>query len=232
MTMPEPGITPESAPAEPGTTEPNPTPAAAAPETAPKPGKRSLADLLADVDEEKRSVIEGEVQKARNEAKNLRERLKDADPAKIKAEFVDEIAKALGLGKEEAIDPAKLTQDLAAQTAAARGAGLELAIYKAAGSLEGDAAKLLDSRKFMDSLADVSPTDADALAEKIRAALEANPDLKTTPARRLPAPNPAQGSSGSGTPDVEAQIVAAQKAGDWKTVIALQNSKLSAAKRN
>lgn len=39
----------------------------------------------------------------------------------------------------------------------------------------------------------------------------------------VPKPNPAQGSSASGTPDLQTQLAAAQKAGDWTAYIALQN---------
>lgn len=160
---------------------------------------------------------------------SLRKQVAEADPAKIKAEFAAALAKAMGV-EEEAPDPAKLTEQLTAQTGVARQAQVELAVYRAAGSLEGDPARLLDSRSFMNAVANVDPTDATAVSEAIKTALEANPDLKVTPARRLPAPNPALGSSAAGAPDLESQIVTAQKAGDWKTVVALQNQKLATQK--
>lgn len=47
--------------------------------------------------------------------------------------------------------------------------------------------------------------------------------------KRLPAANPAQGSSGSGAPDLGAQIAAAQSKGDWQTAIALETQKLATA---
>ncbi len=46
------------------------------------------------------------------------------------------------------------------------------------------------------------------------------------PQRRVPAPNPAQGSSASGVADYQSQIAAAKKAGDWRTVLKLENQKL------
>lgn len=168
-----------------------------------------------------------EAKRAKSAAASAKAAAEAAETAR--AELARTVGKALGLvSDDDTADPAKLAEQLTAQTSAARAASLELAVYKAAGPLEGDAVRLLDSRQFMAGLKDVDPTDADAVQNAIRAALEANPDLKTAPARRLPAPNPALGSSASGTPDLETQIRVAQKAGDWKTVVALQNQKLAA----
>jgi hypothetical protein len=48
------------------------------------------------------------------------------------------------------------------------------------------------------------------------------------PIRRLPAPNKAQGSSASGPPDRPGDDVnEAKKAGDWRTVIRLENDKIA-----
>ena len=46
---------------------------------------------------------------------------------------------------------------------------------------------------------------------------------------RNPAPDPSQGARGTQPPDLEAQIAAAQKEGDWRKVIALQRQKLADA---
>lgn len=49
----------------------------------------------------------------------------------------------------------------------------------------------------------------------------------TAPAKPgIPAPDPSQGQGGS-VPDLDTRIAEAQKAGDWRKVIALQNEKLN-----
>jgi hypothetical protein len=54
------------------------------------------------------------------------------------------------------------------------------------------------------------------------------PTEPAEPIRRLPAPNPAQGSSASGPPDRPGDDVnEAKKAGDWRTVIRLENDKIA-----
>jgi len=78
----------------------------------------------------------------------------------------------------------------------------------------------------------LTPQQAERLHGKTREELEADADalLALFPAApagpRNPAPDPSQGSRGAQPPDLEAQIVAAQKAGDFRKVIALQKQKL------
>ncbi|QDY06157.1 hypothetical protein FJK98_02425 [Micromonospora sp. HM134] len=48
---------------------------------------------------------------------------------------------------------------------------------------------------------------------------------------RTPAPDPSQGARGTQPPDLEAQIAAAQKEGDFRKVIALQKQKLANVQR-
>lgn len=62
-----------------GGTQPVTEPVIEAPAGDPS-AKRSLEDLLADIDDERRKVILAEVSKARGEAKGLRDRLRDAEP--------------------------------------------------------------------------------------------------------------------------------------------------------
>jgi hypothetical protein len=225
---------PEAAPATPETPpEPVQTPAAAAPApTPPAPAKKSLEDSLAPLDDDTKAFVLGEVSKARKEAGDSRAAAKTKAADDARAELAQTIGKALGLvADDEKADPAKLTEQLTATAAEARQAKVELAVFRAAQAASADASALLDSRSFLAKLADIDPSDSTAVTAAVAEAVAANPVFAAAAARRLPAPNPAQGSSGSGAPDVEAQIVAAQKAGDWKTVIALQNSKLPAAKQ-
>lgn len=64
------------------------------------------------------------------------------------------------------------------------------------------------------------------LAADAAALKELFPTVPATPG--TPKPDPSQGPRGPG-PDVDSRIAEAQKTGDWKTVIALQNQKLTKA---
>lgn len=68
--------------------------------------------------------------------------------------------------------------------------------------------------------------------EELAARAERIAALRTAAAQpTVPKPNPAQGSSASGAPDLEAQIVAARAAGDVNLQVRLQNQKLLAPLR-
>lgn len=227
MTTPAPETPPAAAPGAPPAAETAPaavpTPPAA-PAATPSPAKPSLEDTLAPLDDEARKFVMGEVTKARQEAASSRTTAKKTAADEARAELAQQIGKALGLVEDEATDPAKLTEQLTAQTAQARQAQVELAVYRAAGT-EFDPAALLDSRSFAASLKDVDPSDHAAVLAAINTAAAANPGFKVGPQRRLPGPPVPPGSA---PPDLETQIAAAQKAGDIKTVIHLQNQKLAA----
>ena len=81
-------------------------PAAAAPDA-----PRTLEELLADLDDDRRGVILGEVSKARGEAKNLRERLKAAEP---KVAEYDRLAEASKTAEERAQEAQKAAEARAA----------------------------------------------------------------------------------------------------------------------
>lgn len=230
MTLPEAAPVATVAPATPP--EPVQTPAAAAPAPAPPaPAKKSLEDSLAALDDDTKAFVLAEVSKARKEAGDSRAAAKTKAADDARAELAQTIGKALGLvADDEKADPAKLTEQLTATAADARQAKVELAVFRAAQAASADAAALLDSRSFLAKLADIDPSDGAAVSAAVTEAVAANPAFAVAAARRLPAPNPAQGSSAAGAPDLEAQIAAAQKAGDFKTVIALQNQKLTPQK--
>lgn len=148
-----------------------------------------------------------------------------ADQAK--AELAQTLGKALGLVEDDAADPAKLTEALTTAQAAAKQSQLELAVYQASANV-ANAALLLDSRAFLAEVAAIDPTDVAALGAAITKAVTANPSLALAAAStsRLPAPNPALGSSALGAPDAQAVIDKARASGDWKTVVAMENQKL------
>ena len=126
----------------------------------------------------------------------------------------------------------KLTAQLATVGEDAKQAKTELAILRTALTTEGvEPLALLDSRSFMEKAATLDPADAAALTAAITEAVAANPALGKTTGPRLPMPNPAQGTGSSGAPSLDEQIAAAQKAGDTRAVISLQNQKLAAPQR-
>lgn len=168
----------------------------------------------------------------------LAARLEEAKEAKAKAataaetaraELAQSIGKALGLVKDDPIDPAKLTEELTAEKTAAQHARVELAVFKAAGAVNGDPAALLDSTSFLKSLDGIDPTDTAAVQAAIQTAITANPRLGVETGPRQPAPNPAQGSSASGAPDLSMQIAEATKAGNHALAITLKRQ-LAASK--
>jgi hypothetical protein len=97
-----------------------------------------------------------------------------------KSELAQQIGKALGLVEdgEATPDASKLTEQLTAQTQAAKQAQLELAVYKAASMHGADADALLDSRSFLEKVADLDPTNTDELNAAIKDVVENNPRLQ------------------------------------------------------
>ncbi|MDQ0943277.1 hypothetical protein [Streptomyces sp. V1I1] len=177
---------PAGNPAPPAPTPPAPTPPAPAPAADPWAsfqwdGKvESLPAPVAKVITDARA----EAGKARTVAKE-----------NAATEAREQLLKDLGLLKpDETPDPAKLAAELgekdtrlAALAESARTQAIELAAYKAAGKHEANAAALLDSRSFLESVKGLDPT-ADDFADKldtaIKAAVEANAQLRTGQAPR------------------------------------------------
>lgn len=102
------------------------------------------------------------------------------------------LLKELGLVKaDETPDPAKLAAEIGDKDTrigslegTVRSLTVELAAYKAAPKHEANAAALLDSRSFMESVAGLDPTAADfptKLDDAIKAAVEANNQLRMVP---------------------------------------------------
>jgi hypothetical protein len=214
------------------TTPAEPTPATPAP-AAPEPPKAEPPKVdppaPEETPEQKIERLEAAIKAANAEAAKARTTAKQNAAEEARKELAQQIGKALGLVEDETPDPAKLTEQVSTATADAKQAKLELAVFHAAATAGADATALLDSRAFMTRLAAIEPADTAGITTAITEAVKANAALAVTPASRLPAPNPALGSSAAGAPDLEAQIAAAQKAGDVKLVIHLQNQKLAQA---
>ena len=161
----------------PADTPPADTPPADTPPKGDNPpaddGKGGKDAILADLAKErdKRQGLETDLQT-----------LKDSQQSQL-----DAIAKALGLKPDDQpADPAKLTADITAAQADAREARQQLAVYRNAAANEANPDALLDSASFLRSMADIDPTDADAVNAAIKAAVEGNPGFKAVVAPPVP----------------------------------------------
>jgi len=120
---------------------------------------------------------------------------------------MDALAKALGVKDDDTPpDPAKLAEQITAEqskTSAAetRAAAAErqLAVFKIAADPEvaGNAAALLDSASFLDSLKDIDPADTEKVQAAIETAIEKNPLFR---ASQAPATPPFPGGPRSSAP--------------------------------
>ena len=161
-------------------------PAAAAPET-PKPadGKRSLEDLLAGLDDTARGVVMGEVTKARNEAKGLRDRLKDSEP---KVAEYDRLAQASKTDAERAQE-AQLAAEQRATNAMQRVARAE--VRAALTGLVDNPDSIIEDlnlSRFVDDDGEINEAALAALKTKYAA----------FSGRRAPRPDPSQASGANG----------------------------------
>ncbi len=221
-----------AAPAEPTTTPASTEPpVATATPTDPEPQPTTPAADTAPANPwEDPKAAQAEIERLRRENGAARTNAKAQAAEEARKELAQTIGKALGLVEDEPIDPAKLTESLTTAQAEAKNARVELAIFRAAGAAGGDPAALLDSQSFLKSLADIDPSDSAAVQAAIEKAVADNPRLGAAPGEpRQPAPNPAQGTSGSGAPaNLDAQIAEAEKAGDVARSIALKQQRRAA----
>lgn len=154
---------------------------------------------------------------ARDEAYQNRVKARDAEQAATTAAqekdaLIQQIGKALGLvkdddGESEAPDADALAQSVAAEQAKATDAHRELAVYKAAGKAGADPEKLLDSRRFIDSIAELDPTDADAVATAVKDALASHPNLAQRRERGASTADTASGPGGGSAPKAEVPLL-------------------------
>ncbi len=138
-------------------------PAAAAPETGTPDTKRSLEDLLADLDDDRRGVIMGEVTKARTEAQNLRMRLKESEP---KVAEYDRLAQASKTDADRAQEAQQAAENRAT-TAMQRVARAE--VKAALTGLVDDPDAIIDDlnlTRFVDDDGDVNEAAVSALRQK------------------------------------------------------------------
>ena len=193
VTPAEPTPTPTEPPAA-ATTPPAPTTTPPAPTEPPKAADVAPTSNPWDSPE----AAKAEIERLRKEAGASRVNAKAQAADDARKELAQQIGKAIGL-VEEVTDPAKLTEQLTASQADAQRARVELAVFRAASGANGDPAALLDSTSFLRSLDGVDPNDTAAVQAAITSAVTANPRLGLSSDPRPPAPNPAQGSSASGS---------------------------------
>jgi hypothetical protein len=203
----------------------------AAPETPVTPPVEPPVTPPADPPAEPKTFDEAYVKTLRDEAAANRTKARDAEAAANQK--IKDALKALGLNETE--DPVKAAQDAATAAAAerdtaraaARDTAAELIIWRNAKDLGINPQALTDSVAFTKAIAQLDPTDATAFAEAVKTAATTaatnNPMLKAAPAA---------GVSGAdftgGTREVsgiDAQIAAAEKAGDHAKAISLKRQK-------
>jgi hypothetical protein len=176
-------------------------------------------------------TAKAEIERLRRENAKDRTTAKQTAADEARTALATEIGKALGLVKDEPADPARLTEQLTASQVEAKHARVELAVFRNAEAAGADPQALLDSASFLAKVRDIDPSDSAAVSAAISEAVASNPRLGAAPSSRVPAPNPAQGSSGSGaagvaqltqadmarmTPD---QIVEAQEKGQFDRLL-------------
>lgn len=219
--------------------QPIPTPADVAPVATPStPEPVATAPAAEPTDAPKANVwdspdaAKAEIERLRRENGAARTNAKQTAADEARAELAQTIGKALGLVKDDApVDPAKLTEQITAAQADAKKAQVALAVYQNAGPAGADPLALLDSASFQAKVASLDPSDTAALTAAIQEAVTANPRLGAAPATRVPLPNPAQGTSGAGTPNnIDAQIAEAEKAGNFRLSIALKQQRAALTK--
>lgn len=123
---------------------------------------------------------------------------------KAQQELADKIAVAAGLKKDEAADPAALTQRLTEAQNAQKATERRLAVFTAAQDT-AQANALLNRLDFTNSIAGIDPGDAAAITAAVKAAVDADPSLKTTRAVGASTADTGTGS-GEGQPITEAQL--------------------------
>lgn len=189
-TIPTPADVAPAAPA-------SPEPVATAP--APEPTEPAKSNVWDNPESAK-----AEIERLRRENGAARTTAKQQAADEARTELAQTIGKALGLVKDDApVDPAQLTEQITTAQAEAKKAQVALAVYQNAATAGADPLALLDSASFLAKAAALDPSDVAGLAAAMQEAVAANPRLGAAPATRVPAPNPAQGSSGSGAAGVQ-----------------------------
>lgn len=155
---------------------------------------QSLEDLLADVEEGSRKVVLEQVNKARSEAKNLRERLKAAEPQLAEYNRLVEASKSeLDRAQEAAQTNAQRAQVLLDRTVNA-----EIRALASGFADPEDAATFLSGKQYAD---DDGNVDTAAIKADLSDLLSRKPHLAASEGgtgRRAPRPDHSQASGANG----------------------------------
>jgi len=113
---------------------------------------------------------------SRKHEKQAKENSDAGQTAAQRQAALDKVLAALGVegAGSKAPDVDAITAKLQESQAAERARAVELAVLRAAGRNGADGDALLDSRSFLDSLKDIDPSDATAIADAVKAAVTAN----------------------------------------------------------
>lgn len=142
--------------------------------------------------------LERELADARKDAGKARTTAKQRAADEAKAELAQQIGRALGIVEDGTPpDPDALARQLADEQNKARQTAVELAVYRTAQAAGADPDALLDSRQFAAAVADLDPSDNDAIKAAVQQAVEANPRLA---AQQAPAGPPRGGAEFGGPP--------------------------------
>lgn len=177
------------------------------------------------------------IRDARKDSASARTTAKATAAQDARNELVSQFAEVLGLAKGEGEtppDPKALTEHLQRAQSENVQTQLELRVYKAAGKVgigAADVEKLLDSRAFSEEIdnLDVSNlAEFDAAVTELIKGRMANQPQATVTTGRTPVEALRPGALPNvPPPSLDEQIAAAQKAGNYRQVISLQNQKLA-----
>ena len=153
---------------------------------------------------------------ARDEAAQNRIKARDAQQAadaaeQQRADLIQTLGRALGLVKDDdkggdGPDADALAKQVEQSQAQAAEAARELAVYKAAAAHGADPAKLLDSRSFLASIAEVDHTDSKALGTAIKTAVQGNSSFALARAAGASTADTASGPGGGSAPKPEVSL--------------------------
>lgn len=161
-----------------------------------------------------------EITKLRKENGKERTNAKTKAADEARKDVLSELTKALGLdSKTPTVEEVtgQLTEATNAKTAAEQRADNSdrmLAVYLAAQAVNGDPAALTDSSSFMRSIADIDPTDTDAIKEKVKEAVNGTPRFKTGPQTGTGYRVEQSGTGKPGKPMTMAQAIQAKLEGN------------------
>lgn len=179
------------------------------------------------------------IQDTRKEAAATRTNAKTTAAAEARNELIAQFAGFLGIGNAEPPTAEQLTQHLADSQAHANSMAAQMRIYGVAAQVPGmtlaDVGDFLDSNRIAEEIEaiaeQIQPGDVAAFDAKVTEIMQrwhasrpqvSAPAASTTPIAALrPGALP-----GTHQPTVDDQIAEAQKAGNWREALRLQNSKL------